>query len=34
MKDFFEAFVAAILLVGIVIWTVKVLIEVFHHGLA
>jgi hypothetical protein len=30
MKDFAEAFVAAILLVGIVIWTVKVLVEVFY----
>lgn len=28
MRDFAEAFVAAIFLVGIIIWTVKVLIEV------
>jgi hypothetical protein len=30
MKDFAEAFVAAVLLVGIVIWTVKVIIEVLR----
>ena len=28
MKDFAEAFVAALIIVGIVIWTVKVIIEV------
>jgi len=28
MRDFAEAFVAAIFIVGIVIWTVKVLLEV------
>lgn len=28
MKDFAEALVAAILIVGIVVWTIKVLIEV------
>jgi hypothetical protein len=28
MKDFAEAFVAALLIVGIVVWTIKVLIEV------
>jgi hypothetical protein len=27
MKDFAEAFVSAILIVGIVIWTAKVLVE-------
>jgi hypothetical protein len=32
MKDFAEAFVAAILLVGIVIWTAKTLAEVFYVG--
>jgi hypothetical protein len=30
MRDFAEAFVAAVLLVGIVIWTVKVIIEVLR----
>jgi hypothetical protein len=30
MKDFAEAFVAAILLVGIVVWTVKVVVEVLR----
>jgi hypothetical protein len=30
MKDFAEAFVAAVLIVGIVIWTVKVIIEVLR----
>jgi hypothetical protein len=30
MRDFAEAFVAAVLLVGIVIWTVKVVIEVLR----
>ena len=30
MRDFAEAFVSAILLIGIVIWTVKVLIEVLR----
>lgn len=30
MKDFAEAFVAALLIVGIVVWTVKVLIEVLR----
>jgi len=30
MRDFAEAFVAAILIIGIVIWTVKVLIEVLR----
>jgi len=29
MKDFAEAFVAAVFIVGIVVWTVKVLVEVF-----
>jgi hypothetical protein len=28
MKDFAEAFVAAVLIVGIVVWTIKILIEV------
>ncbi len=28
MKDFAEALVAAILIVGIVVWTVKILFEV------
>ena len=30
MKDFAEALVAAILIVGIVIWTAKILIEVLR----
>jgi hypothetical protein len=30
MKDFAEALVAAILIVGIVIWTVKVFVEVLR----
>jgi hypothetical protein len=30
MKDFAEAFVAAIFIVGIVIWTVKVIVEVLR----
>jgi hypothetical protein len=30
MRDFAEAFVAAVFLVGIVVWTVKVLIEVLR----
>jgi len=30
MKDFAEAFVSAILIVGIVIWTAKVLFEVLR----
>jgi hypothetical protein len=30
MRDFAEAFVAAVFLVGIVIWTVKVIIEVLR----
>jgi hypothetical protein len=30
MRDFAEAFVAAVFLVSIVIWTVKVLIEVLR----
>jgi hypothetical protein len=30
MKDFAEAFVAAVLIIGIVIWTAKVLIEVLR----
>jgi hypothetical protein len=30
MKEFAEAFVAAVFLVGIVIWTVKVIIEVLR----
>jgi len=30
MKDFAEAFVAAILIVGIVVWTVKTLVEVLR----
>lgn len=29
MRDFAEAFVAAIFIVGIVVWTAKVLVEVF-----
>jgi len=29
MRDFAEAFAAAFFLIGIVIWTVKVLIEAF-----
>jgi hypothetical protein len=29
MKDFAEAFVAALLIVGLVIWTVKVMVEVW-----
>jgi hypothetical protein len=28
MKEFAEAFVAAVLIVGIVVWTIKILIEV------
>jgi hypothetical protein len=28
MKDFAKAFVAAVLLTGLVIWTVKILLEV------
>jgi hypothetical protein len=28
MRDFAEAFIAAVLLTGMVIWTVKILIEV------
>jgi hypothetical protein len=28
MREFAEAFVAAVLIVGIVVWTVKVVIEV------
>lgn len=28
MKDFAEAFVAAVFIVGIVVWTVKILLEV------
>ena len=31
MKDFAEAFVAAVLIVGLVIWTVKVMVEVWTH---
>lgn len=27
MKDFAEAFVAAVLIVGIIVWTAKVLLE-------
>jgi len=27
MKDYAEAFVAAILIVGLVIWTVKIIVE-------
>ena len=30
MKDFAEAFVAAVLIVGIVVWTIKILIEVLR----
>jgi hypothetical protein len=30
MRDFAEALVAAILIVGIVIWTVKVMVEVLR----
>ena len=30
MRDFAEAFVAAIFIVGIVIWTVKVVVEVLR----
>jgi len=30
MKDFAEAFVAAVLIVGIVVWTIKVVIEVLR----
>jgi hypothetical protein len=30
MKDFAEALVAAILIVGIVIWTVKIIFEVMR----
>lgn len=30
MRDFAEAFVAAIFIVGIVVWTVKVLVEVIR----
>lgn len=30
MRDFAEAFVAAILLVGLVVWTVKVVVEVLR----
>jgi len=30
MKDFAEAFVSAILIVGIVVWTAKVLFEVLR----
>jgi hypothetical protein len=30
MKDFAEALVAAIFIVGIVIWTVKVIVEVLR----
>jgi hypothetical protein len=30
MRDFAEAFVAAIFIVGIVIWTAKVMIEVLR----
>jgi hypothetical protein len=30
MRDFAEAIVAAILLVGLVIWTVKVVVEVLR----
>jgi hypothetical protein len=30
MRDFAEAFVAAVLIVGLVIWTVKVLVEVLR----
>lgn len=29
MKDFAEAFVSAVFIVGIVIWTAKILVEVF-----
>lgn len=30
MKDFAEALVAAVFIVGIVVWTVKVLVEVLY----
>lgn len=30
MKDFAEAFVAAVLIIGIVIWTAKIIIEVLR----
>jgi len=30
MRDFAEAFVAAVFLAGIVIWTIKVIIEVLR----
>jgi hypothetical protein len=30
MKEFAEAFVAAVFIVGIVIWTVKIMIEVLR----
>jgi hypothetical protein len=30
MRDFAEALIAAILLVGIVIWTVKIVVEVLR----
>jgi hypothetical protein len=30
MRDFAEAFVAAVLIVGLVIWTVKVIVEVIY----
>jgi hypothetical protein len=30
MKDFAEAFVSAVFIVGIVIWTVKILFEVLR----
>ena len=30
MKDFAEALVAAVFLVGIVIWTVKIMVEVLR----
>ena len=30
MKDFAEALVAAVLIIGLVIWTVKVIVEVIH----
>jgi hypothetical protein len=30
MRDFAEALVAAVLIAGLVIWTVKVMVEVFY----
>jgi hypothetical protein len=30
MRDFAEAFVAAVLIVGLIVWTIKVLFEVLR----